>query len=332
MGVRWRLAGIRIGLQNHGQLEFSSNALKASLLKTVPRLVGGRSNVDNLLIWRCFSSTQEKCIVMKFAICNELYQDWPHEQAFSHAAQLGYRGVEIAPFTLAESVYDVSQSQRQKLRELADSLEIEIVGLHWLLAKTNGLHLTTSDREVRKKTADYLGELARLCGDLGGQVMVFGSPPQRNLLPGVTPEQGFDYAVEVFSCVAPVLEECGVTLALEPLGPEEGNFMLTAESAIEIAKAVDSSHVKLHLDVKAMSTEVKTIPSIIEDSQDWLVHFHANDPNRRGPGMGEVDFEPIFAALKGVNYDGWVSVEVFDYEPGIDALAEQSIRYMQELV
>ncbi|MGI9497960.1 MAG: sugar phosphate isomerase/epimerase family protein [Mariniblastus sp.] len=269
---------------------------------------------------------------MKFAICNELYQDWSHERAFAHAADLGYRGIEIAPFTLAESVQDVSQSQRRFLRELADSLEIEIIGLHWLLAKTNGLHLTTSDRQVRKKTADYLCELARLCSDLGGRVMVFGSPPQRNLLEGVTLQQGCDYAIEVFSEIAPVLEECGVTLALEPLGPEEGDFMLTAESAIEIAKAVDSSNVQLHLDVKAMSTEVKTIPSIIEDSKDWLVHFHANDPNRRGPGMGEVNFEPIFAALKDVNYDGWVSVEVFDYEPGIDALAGQSLRYMQELV
>ncbi|MDA7902234.1 sugar phosphate isomerase/epimerase [Mariniblastus sp.] len=271
-------------------------------------------------------------MVMKFAICNELYQDWPHERAFAHAAQLGYGGIEIAPFTLGKCVSDVSQSQRRSLRELADSLEIEIIGLHWLLAKTNGLHLTTSDRQVRKKTADYLGELARLCGDLGGRVMVFGSPPQRNLLEGVTPQQGFDYAVEVFTEVAPVLEECGVTLALEPLGPEEGDFMLTAASAIEIAKAVDSSNVQLHLDVKAMSTEVKTIPSIIEDSKDWLVHFHANDPNRRGPGMGDVEFEPIFAALKRIQYNGWVSVEVFDYAPGVDALAGQSIRYMQELV
>lgn len=266
---------------------------------------------------------------MKFAICNELYEGLPHDQAFAHAAQLGYRGVEIAPFTLAENVFDISQSQRRGLREAADSLEIEIIGLHWLLAKTNGLHLTTSDREVREKTAEYLGELARLCRDLGGRVMVFGSPPQRNLMDGVTPQQGFDYAVEIFSKVAPVLEECEVTLALEPLGPEEGDFMLTADSAIEIAKAVNSSSVQLHLDVKAMSTEAKTIPSIIEDSQDWLVHFHANDPNRRGPGMGDVDFEPIFAALKKIEYDGWISVEVFDYAPGIEALAGQSIRYLQ---
>ena len=161
--------------------------------------------------------------------------------------------------------------------------------------------------------------------------MVFGSPPQRNLADGVTHEEGVERAVEVFKKAAPTFEECGVTLALEPLGPQEGNFMLTAASGIEIAKAVDSPNVKLHLDVKAMSSESLSIPEIISNSKDWLVHFHANDPNRRGPGMGDVDFLPIFESLKEVGYDGWVSVEVFDYEPGIDTLAGDSIRYMQEI-
>ncbi len=268
---------------------------------------------------------------MKYAICNELYVDWRFDEAFAHAAALGYTGVEIAPFTVDSNVFEISADRRKQIRETAEANGLEVIGLHWLLARTQGLHLTSRDAEVRRRTVQYLCELARLCRDLGGSVMVFGSPPQRNLRDGVTEQQGFEYAVEVFKSTSSTLEECGVTLALEPLGPEEGNFMLTAESAIAIAQAVDSPNVKLHLDVKAMSTESKPIPEIIRNSKDWLVHFHANDPNRRGPGMGEVDFVPIFAALKEVGYDGWVSVEVFDYEPGVDSLAGESIRYMQRL-
>ncbi len=268
---------------------------------------------------------------MKYAICNEMYGDWPFEKAFAHAASLGYTGIEIAPFTINSNANEITVAQRQQVRKIAEANGLEIVGLHWLLAKTEGYHLTHDDPEVRRHTAEYLCELTRLCHDLGGKIMVFGSPPQRNLAKGVTDQQGFDRAVEVFRSVAPTLEQQGVTLALEPLGPEEGNFMLTAESGIAIADAINSSNVKLHLDVKAMSTEAKSIPDIIRDSRDWLVHFHANDPNRLGPGMGDVDFSPIFGALDEIHYDGWVSVEVFDYGPGVDSLAGDSIAYMQQI-
>jgi sugar phosphate isomerase/epimerase len=87
--------------------------------------------------------------------------------------------------------------------------------------------------------------------------------------------------------------------------------------------------VKLHLDCKAMSSESKPIPEILRANRDIMVHFHANDPNRQGPGFGELDFVPIFAALKEIDYDGWVSVEVFDYSPGVERLARDSMANMR---
>jgi len=269
---------------------------------------------------------------MKFAICNETFQDWPFDKAFAFAAELGYAGIEFAPFTMHTDAYQITPKRRAEVRRQAEDAGLETIGLHWLLAKTTGYYLTTPDDAVRKKTSDYFGELARLCRDLGGRLLVLGSPQQRNLLPGVTHEQAMELAADCLKRAMPTLEECGVTLCVEPLGPAEGDFLRTAALGVQLCEMIGAPNCRLHLDVKAMSSESKPIPQIIRESAPLLEHFHANDANRRGPGMGDIDFRPIFQTLAEIDYRGWVSVEVFDYEPGVEALASESIEYMQDVV
>jgi len=268
-------------------------------------------------------------VPMKFAICNETFQDWPFDKAFAFARECGYTGIEFAPFTINKNAYEISPQQREAVRQQAIDAGLEPIGLHWLLAFTEGYYLTSPDKDVRRKTAEYLGELARLCRDLGGRVLVLGSPAQRNLLPGVSHDEALGFAAEVICQAIPTMEDCGVTLAVEPLGPQEGDFLRTADAGVELIERVASPNCRLHLDVKAMSSEDRPIPDIIREHAVHLEHFHANDANKRGPGMGEIDFVPILAALEEVGYDGWVSVEVFDYEPGIEALARESIDYLR---
>jgi sugar phosphate isomerase/epimerase len=274
---------------------------------------------------------------MKLAICNETFGDRSFADTFSTIAKLGYTGVEIAPFTFAphDDPFDlrtVPSERFVEVRTMAEDAGLEIIGLHWLLAKTEGNYLTSPDPTVRRHTADYLSLLAEVCADLGGKVLVLGSPKQRNLLPGVSYQDAESYAVEVLHAAVATCMQFGVTLGLEPLGPADGDFMLTADSAKRVMDMVGSPYCKLHLDVKAMSSEAKPIPDIIRDNRQWMVHFHANDPNLLGPGMGDTDFRPIFAALKEINYDGWVSVEVFKYEPSPDEIARQSIEYMRRVL
>jgi len=267
---------------------------------------------------------------MKFAICNELFENWALPDEFRFVSDLGYDGVEIAPFTLAESVEQFSAAERAQLRREADACNVEIVGLHWLLASPAGLHITHPDESVRERTAAYLIELVRCCADLGGKVMVFGSPKQRNILPETSAEQARDHAIVVFQKVLPVAAESAVTICLEPLTPDETDFVNTAAEAVELINAVGHPNLQLHLDVKAMSSESNPIPDIIRAHASHLRHFHANDPNRRGPGFGKVDFAPIMAALKEIGYDGYVSVEVFDYSPDPETIASKSLEYLRQ--
>jgi sugar phosphate isomerase/epimerase len=266
---------------------------------------------------------------MKFAICNETFGDWPIEQGFELAKQYGYSGIEVAPFTLGELASSIPSSQREHYRRTAESFGLQIVGLHWLLAKTSGFHLTTEDSTVRSRTSEYLKELVALCSDLGGNIMVLGSPLQRNFPPEMGHEQASRNALDVLQSIVPTLEKHGVRLAIEPLGPQEGNFLNHASQARAMIDEIASESIRLHLDVKAMSSEGPPIADIVRDNADIMIHFHANDPNRLGPGMGDVDQRPIFQALQEIRYSGWVSVEVFDYSPGVERILSESMNNMK---
>ena len=266
---------------------------------------------------------------MKYAICNETFGDWPLEKSLQFAVDCEYTGWEVAPFMLCDDIFEFGDTKRSAYRRAVESAGLDLVGLHWLLAKTEGLHLTSPDESTRKRTSDYISELSRLCRDLGGDVMVLGSPQQRNYGDDQTAADAMAMAARVLTDVVPELERCGVRIALEPLGPQEGNFLNTAAEARELAKMIGSDQIQLHLDVKAMSSEPEPITSVIRNNADAMIHFHANDPNRRGPGMGDVDFVPIFQVLGEVGYSGWVSVEVFDYEPGVETLVRESMANMK---
>jgi sugar phosphate isomerase/epimerase len=267
---------------------------------------------------------------MRYAICNETFEGWDHARVCRFVANLGYTGLEMAPFTLASRITDVSQKRRQELRKQAGDCGLTLLGLHWLLAKTEGLQLTSPDQSVRDHTAQYLVELARCTRDLGGDLMVFGSPMQRRIPAGATREQATDYAVDTFKRALPGIVDSGVKLCLEPLAPAEADFIQSCAEATAILDRIHHPSFVLHLDVKAMSSEGTPVPDLIRRHAARTGHFHANDPNKRGPGFGDTDFVPIFRALKESGYQGWVSVEVFDYTPDPETIARESLRYMRE--
>ncbi|MBX6312523.1 MAG: sugar phosphate isomerase/epimerase [Isosphaeraceae bacterium] len=268
--------------------------------------------------------------MIRLGICNELFEGWDFARVCRTVKDLGYEGLEIAPFTLAPKITDVPRDRLREYRRIIEEAGLRTIGLHWLLAKTEGFYLTSPDPEVRRRTADYLKALAEATSELGGTLMVFGSPKQRNLLPGVTFEAALGYAEEVFRALLPTLGSLGIDLCLEPLAPSETDFLTSIDQANTLIARLDHPNVKLHMDVKAQSSDPGgTVPDLILRHARQAGHFHAQDTNLKGPGMGAVDFGPILRALVASGYDGWVSVEVFDYSAGAEETAAQSIRCLR---
>jgi len=267
---------------------------------------------------------------VKFAICNELYTDWHLQDVFEHAAKVGYDGVEISPFTFCERVTDVSAAERRRMKEAAEKAGVEIVGLHWLLVKPEGLHISHPDESIRAATRDYLIDQVHFCADVGGKVMIFGSPKQRSLVEGLTREAAWERAARTYSEVMPAAQDRGVTICFEPLAPELTDFINTADEAREFIRTVNHPNFRLILDVRAMSTEEKPTPQIIRESAGILRHVHSNDDNDLGPGMGSQDYDGIAAALRDIDYAGYLSVEIFDFSMEPEEVAQRSIAFLRE--
>lgn len=267
---------------------------------------------------------------MKFGICNETWQGWEFGRTCDAIAAAGYSGVEIAPFTLCDDPRNLTEASAAKAGAKARAAGLEVIGFHWLLVAPPGLHLTRPDPSVRRNTLDFARHLVRTCAAMEGNVMVWGSPKQRSIAPSEDREEATARAADLIREVCETAGPLGVQIAMEPLPATDTNFLTTAAETIEFIRSVNHPSCRLHLDVRAMSSETESIPRLIERSRPDLAHFHANDPNLRGPGFGETDFKPIAEALRRTGYEGYVSVEVFDYTPDADTIARQSIRYLRE--
>jgi sugar phosphate isomerase/epimerase len=271
---------------------------------------------------------------MKIGICNELFQGWPIEQVFDYAARIGYGGVEIAPFTLADSVRDISPGKRKKIRRSAEERGIEILGLHWLLVKPEGLYINHPAPEIRRRTQDYLKELIHFCADLGGKILTHGSPKQRTIQKGWNFEDSWERARETFEGCLPAAEERGVIYCLEPLTRSNTNFINTVEEALRLVEEIAHPNFRMMVDCRSTEANEGSAAKAIRRAMKsgHLRHVHLNDVNGRGPGFGEVAFTPILKELIQAKYSGWASVEVFDFDPDPRTIASRSIGYLKGIL
>ncbi|HOB76150.1 MAG TPA: sugar phosphate isomerase/epimerase family protein [Phycisphaerae bacterium] len=274
---------------------------------------------------------------MRFATCNEPWKETPIEEVFRIAARLGFEGVELAPFTLAERVENVPAGRRREILQAARDTGIQIVGLHWLLVSPKGLHLTTPDAAVRQQTADYLKALADFCGDLGGKVMIFGSPNQRSVEAPTSFDEAWKRARDLFASCADHFASRDVTLCIEALSTRETNFINTAAEAARMADEIGHPNIDIMLDMKAMSAMPDGVEGTIRQFARRAKHIHANEPSGKSAGMppaqGDppgVDFKAALKALADTGYDRWVSLEPFDYNPDPTTVAETGLRTLKE--
>jgi D-psicose/D-tagatose/L-ribulose 3-epimerase len=267
---------------------------------------------------------------MLISLCNEVIRDLPLDRQFEYARQLGYDGLEIAPFTLSEEPHLLPQARRGALRRMAGEAGMAITGLHYLMLAPAGLSITSGDAAQRARTVDVMHRLCDLATDLGARILVHGSPAQRRLEAGHEVD-GRKWGAECFAAAAEAAGKAGVTYCIEPLAPPDNTFIHTVEEAAAIVRDIGHPALKTMVDCSAAGrAEAQSIPDLL---RQWLptgliAHIHLNDPNRRGPGEGDLAFAPILRALAEGRYQGSAAIEPFIYEPDGPACAARAIGYV----
>jgi D-psicose/D-tagatose/L-ribulose 3-epimerase len=272
---------------------------------------------------------------MRIALCNEVLSQMPLEQQCDYAARLGYDGLEIAPFTLADAPEAISAAEAARIRKVVEASGLVVTGLHWLLVKPDGLSLTDPDASIRARTIGVMARLTALCAELGGTVLVHGSPKQRQIAAGDTHAIALARLQDGLAEVARSAADAGVTYCIEPLSRQETVLLNTVAEAAELVRAIGHPNLKTMIDCSAAGlSEVDDIPTLIDRwvPTGLIAHLQVNDPNRRGPGQGSMKFAPILAALRRHGYNGTISVEPFDYSPDGQGAAAFSVGYLRGLL
>ena len=248
--------------------------------------------------------TYTKVIMTKYGVHIALWmKTWQDDVVpyIEEAAQLGFDGVEL-------SLLGMTDDNIARIRNCLDDTGLE-------LTCTTGLSMsqdiTSDDPDLRQAGIEYLENGIRTVSALGSPLLsgVIFAPWGKRLMEDR--EARWGRSVEALKAVAPLAKEHGVTLGIEAINRFETDLINTTAQAVQLANDVDEANVGILLDSFHMNMEEKDIYAALQVGKEKLVHFHCVENDRGVPGSGHVSWGTIFDGLNSINYDGWLTLEMF---------------------
>jgi D-psicose/D-tagatose/L-ribulose 3-epimerase len=127
-----------------------------------------------------------------------------------------------------------------------------------------------------------------------------------------------------------------VTILVEALPIEQSNVVNTLAHAALIVEAIGSPAIQTMFDTHNAVDEVEPHAALVEKYFNIIRHVHVNETDGKHPGsprgsqngLNVYDFKPILEVLDRLHYQGWVSLEAFDFSFGAERIARESIDYL----
>lgn len=233
------------------------------------------------------------------------------------AAELGFDAVEVFP-PAADAVDP--HALKQLLVDHHLTLAAVGTGAGWVRGK---LHLTLPDAEKRAAAKAFIKSIIDLAGPLGAPAII-GSMQGRHSVDGVDQPTARAWLCEALDELGEYARQYAAVLIYEPLNRYETNMANTVEQGVALLNSLNTRNVRLLADLFHMNIEEVDVAAALRAGGPSIGHVHFVDSNRRPAGCGHLDFAPIAAALREINYQGYISAEAFPW-PDSDAAAKQTI-------
>lgn len=267
---------------------------------------------------------------IKLAVSNVAWYPKEIDGFIRLLSSLDCQGIELAPSMLWDEPVDSSAKERLELRQKIENAGLNLTGLQALLYTRRDL-LLFKDEQTRQKALNYLSKLIELCSDLRGEVLVFGSPRNRNIghLPS---KEAYAIAVDFFRKVSVIAQKNKVYFCIEPLGRTETDFINTvAEAEKLIEDAGNPSGLGLHIDIKGLIDENEVSSPNLKKSFARAKHIHINDPNLMPPGSAGYDHRQIRDKMKESGYSGFLSIEMRRQDSDIEGAIRRAVNYVKQI-
>ncbi len=272
---------------------------------------------------------ESKIFSFKYSICNEIFNGWSLDKISKFIKPLGYDSLEIAPYTICEDVSNLSPAKRLELKRLMEDNGVVCSGLHWLFVSPKGLHITTSDKNIRKKSWEYFKKLIDFCEEIGGKFLVLGSPQQRKSEGTSTKEAVINLKKGLLE-IAPFAQKHNVLILLEPIA-KDCDVIISMVEAVNLVKEINHPSIQTMLDIHHSINDPEPIDKLVYKYSQYIKHIHINELDGNIPGSGDTDFLPILNAIKNINYKHWISLEVFDFSSGPEKIAIDTMKYIKSI-
>lgn len=246
---------------------------------------------------------------MKLAVSNIAWTANEEEAIAKELQKLGVRYVEIAPTKVWDDPLNVTDQQIKQYQEFWAAHGIEIVAFQSMLFGRLDLTLF-DDEKTRSQTQEFLQKFIELAGRIGAQVLVFGSPKNRQVKQ-ITQEEAWRIAKDFFARLGDSATKNHTNFCIEPNAEAyDCNFVTNAADGLRLVEETNTPGFGFHLDAACMTLAGDDMHASILNAKKWLRHFHVSAPYLQPIEEKEVKHKIAADALREIQYDNFVSIEM----------------------